>query len=102
MKLEPPPPCPLGAILRFFSFFYLNFRRRSVRVLKLHRGFILTIKGDIQLPTNSETPLAERRVSRAQTQERGPPLALADFFLYRWSEQSECAALQLSQHSGRY
>jgi hypothetical protein len=27
--------------------FFENFRRRSVRVLKLHRGFILTKKGDI-------------------------------------------------------
>ena len=29
---------------------------RSVRVLKLHRGFILTKKEDINPPKNSETP----------------------------------------------
>ena len=40
----------------FFKFFFENFRRRSVRVLKLHRGFILTKKGDINPPKNSETP----------------------------------------------
>ena len=33
-----------------------NFRRRSVRVLKLHRGFILTKKGDINPHKNLETP----------------------------------------------
>ena len=33
-----------------------NFRRRSVRGLKLHRGLILTNKGDINPPKNSETP----------------------------------------------
>ena len=39
---------PCGAIFRFFSFFVVeNMRRRSVRVMKLHRGFILTKKGDI-------------------------------------------------------
>jgi hypothetical protein len=36
--------------------FFENFRRRSVRVLKLHRVFILTKKGDINPPKNSETP----------------------------------------------
>ena len=44
IKFGPPPPGPLGAIFRFFWFFLENFRRRSVRVLKLHRGFILTKK----------------------------------------------------------
>jgi hypothetical protein len=33
-----------------------NFRRRSVRVLKLHREFFLTKKGDINPQKNSETP----------------------------------------------
>jgi hypothetical protein len=53
IKFGPPPPGPLGAIFRFFL---ENFRRRSIRVLKLHRGFILTKKGDISPPKNSETP----------------------------------------------
>jgi hypothetical protein len=35
-----------------------NIRRRSVRVPKLHRGFILTKKGDINPRKKSETPLA--------------------------------------------
>jgi hypothetical protein len=38
--------------------FFENFRRKSVRVLKLHRGFILIKKGDINPPKNSETPPA--------------------------------------------
>ena len=33
-----------------------NFRRGSVSVLKLHRGFIFTKKGDISPPKDSETP----------------------------------------------
>jgi hypothetical protein len=33
-----------------------NIRRRSVRVAELHRGFILTKKGDINPPKKSETP----------------------------------------------
>jgi hypothetical protein len=44
IKFKPPPPGPLGAIFRCF---FENFSRKSVRVLKLHRGFILTKKGDI-------------------------------------------------------
>ena len=39
-----------------FKLFFENFRRRSVRVLKLHRGFILTKKGDINPQKNFETP----------------------------------------------
>ena len=38
------PPGPCGAIFRYFKFFFEKFRRMSVRVLKLHRGFILTKK----------------------------------------------------------
>ena len=53
MKFKPPPLAPWGAILSFFSEI---FRRRSVRLLKLHRGFILTKKGDINTQKNSETP----------------------------------------------
>jgi hypothetical protein len=45
----------LGGIFRFFV---ENFTRRSVRVMKLHRVFILTKRGDINPPKNSETPLA--------------------------------------------
>jgi hypothetical protein len=41
IKFGPPPLAPWGAIFRFFL---ENVRRRSVRVLKLHRGFILTKK----------------------------------------------------------
>jgi hypothetical protein len=47
IKFGPPPPGPLGRFLGFFRCVFENFRRRSVRVLKLHRGFILTKKGDI-------------------------------------------------------
>ena len=36
--------------------FFENLRRRLVRVLKLHRGFILTKKADINPPKDSETP----------------------------------------------
>ena len=54
--LTPTPWPPGGAIFRFFQVFLENFRRRSVRVLKLHRGFILTKKGDINPQTNLETP----------------------------------------------
>jgi hypothetical protein len=44
-KFGPPPPGPLGGdFFVFLLFFCENFRRRSVRVLKLHRGFILTKK----------------------------------------------------------
>ena len=43
IKFGPPPPGPLGPIFSFFYFFFENFRRRSVRVLKLHRGFIFII-----------------------------------------------------------
>ena len=53
IKFGPPPSGPLGAD---FSCFFENIRRRSVRVLKLHRGFILIKKGDINPPKNSETP----------------------------------------------
>jgi hypothetical protein len=38
--------------------FLKNFRRRLVRVLKLHSGFILIKKGDINPQKNLETPLA--------------------------------------------
>jgi hypothetical protein len=41
MKFGPPPTGPRGAIFRGFL---ENFRRRSVRVLKLHRGCFLTKK----------------------------------------------------------
>ena len=34
-----------------------NIRRRSVRVLKLHTGFILTKKGEINPKKCLETPL---------------------------------------------
>jgi hypothetical protein len=58
-SIGPPPPDPLGgAIFMFFYFFFENFRRRSGRVLKLHRGFILTKKGDINPQKNLEIPLA--------------------------------------------
>jgi hypothetical protein len=46
----------LLVFLGFPDLFFEYFRRRSVRVLKLHRGFILTEKGDINPQTNSETP----------------------------------------------
>ena len=51
---------PLGGrfLVFFLKFFCENIRRRSVRVLKFHRGFILTKKGDINPQTNLETPLA--------------------------------------------
>jgi hypothetical protein len=51
----------VGRILGFLIIFFENIRRRSVRVLKLHSGFILTKKGDINHPKNSEreTPLEE-------------------------------------------
>jgi hypothetical protein len=52
--LDPHPLAPWGRFLGFF-------RRRSVRVLKLHMGFILTKKEDINPPKNSETPLAPWR-----------------------------------------
>ena len=56
---DPHPLAPWGAIFKFFLVsFFENIRRRSVRVLKLHRGFILTKKGDINPQKNSETPLA--------------------------------------------
>ena len=48
-------PHPLGDD---FYVFFENFRRRSGRVLKLHRGFILSKKGDINPQQNLETPLA--------------------------------------------
>jgi hypothetical protein len=47
---------PWGRFLGFFRCFFENFSRRSVRVLKLQREFILTKKGDINPQTNSETP----------------------------------------------
>jgi hypothetical protein len=56
IKFGPPPLGPLGVIFRFFLFFFENIRRRSVRVLKLHRWFILPKKGDINPNKNSETP----------------------------------------------
>jgi hypothetical protein len=43
--------------LQLFSCFFENFRRRSVRVLKLNRGFILTKKVDIKPKKNLKTPL---------------------------------------------
>ena len=49
IKFGPPPPGPLGC--DFFIFIRMSFR-----VLKLHMGFILTQKGDINPPKNSETP----------------------------------------------
>jgi hypothetical protein len=46
-----------GATFSFlFCFFVENIRRTSVRVLKFHRGFILTKNGDINPLTNLETP----------------------------------------------
>jgi hypothetical protein len=46
-KIRTTPPRPLGGLfLGFLNFFLENIRRRSVRVLKLHRGFILTKKGE--------------------------------------------------------
>jgi hypothetical protein len=53
IKFVPPPPGPLWGD---FSFLQKNIRRRSVRVLKLHRGIILTKKGDINPKKNSKTP----------------------------------------------
>ena len=52
------PAGPWGCFLFCFvlSFFVENIRRRSVRVQKLPRGFILTKKGDINPPKNLETP----------------------------------------------
>jgi hypothetical protein len=49
IKFAPPPgPWPPGMrFFRFVLFFFENIRRRSVRVLKLHRGLILKDKGDI-------------------------------------------------------
>ena len=59
IKFVPPPPGPLGGdFYVFLSFFVENFTRRSARVLKLHRGFFLTKKGDISPPKNLEAPLA--------------------------------------------
>ena len=55
MKFGPPPPSGVG-FLGFFRLFLENFRRMSVRVLKLHRGFILTKKGDINPQQNLEPP----------------------------------------------
>jgi hypothetical protein len=60
----------------------------SVRVVKFHRGFILTKKGYINPPKKFGVPpdmtfegLGERRVLGAQTWERGPLSALAEFNL---------------------
>ena len=46
-----------GAIFSFFQVFLENIRRRSVRILKLHRGFILT-KKDINTNKNQRLSLA--------------------------------------------
>jgi hypothetical protein len=54
-KIRSPTPWPPGgAIFSFVKVFLENIRRSSVRVQKLHRGFILTKKGDINPPKNSE------------------------------------------------
>jgi hypothetical protein len=56
IKFGPHPPGPWGSIFIFFYFFVVeNIRRRSVIVLKFHRGFIHMKKGDINSPKNSET-----------------------------------------------
>jgi hypothetical protein len=44
IKFGTPPLAPWGPIFRFSKVFFENIKRRSVRVPKLHRGFILTKK----------------------------------------------------------
>jgi hypothetical protein len=56
IKFGPPPPGPLGAMFRFFKVFLENIRRSSVIIPKLHRGFILTKKEDINPKKNSPCP----------------------------------------------
>jgi hypothetical protein len=48
-----------GVVVGFFvCFLFENIRRISVRVLELHRGFILTKKGDINPQKIQRPPLA--------------------------------------------
>ena len=51
-RIQTPPLGPLGAI---FCFLFKNIRTRSVRVLKFHRGFILT-KKEILTPKKIRRP----------------------------------------------
>jgi hypothetical protein len=55
IKFGPPSPGPLGGD---FYVYFEDIRRRSVRVLKLHRGFILTKKDDINPQKIGRPPLA--------------------------------------------
>jgi hypothetical protein len=43
----------------FKKFFFENIRRRSVRVLKLHRGSILTKKEDINPPPTGASGIVD-------------------------------------------
>jgi hypothetical protein len=52
---DPHPLAPWGRFLGFFKCFFENFRRNTVRVLKLQRGFILT-KKEILTPQKIRRP----------------------------------------------
>ena len=62
------PKNPEGVVVGFRDFawapgdliFFLNSRRRLVRVLKLHRSFILTKKRNINPAKSSPTPFKDK------------------------------------------